>query len=179
MPQPDAALCETTLVLSEVVSERDPRSAELADLAARITSRSVPDGDCLIWAGTKTRTGYGIVHARGIHPKPVYVHRVVFAATHGWAPVRGDGVELSHLCHRPDCVNVEHLVDESHAANMARIPEHRRGRPVRFDTEAVAACIAEDGIWAAVVRYGMSYQHALRIRNGWRPKKSGQPSPAA
>ena len=32
-------------------------------------------------------------------------------------------------------------------------------------------------VWSAVVRFGMSYQHALRIRNGWRPKKSGQPTP--
>jgi hypothetical protein len=53
---------------------------------------------------------------------------------------------------------------------MARIPQNRGGRPTFFDTEAVAAEIARDGIWPVVVRHGMSYQHALRIRNGWRPE---------
>jgi hypothetical protein len=171
-------LCEQYLLLSEVESRRPkgPRPKSLAEVAAGLISRTVPDGDCLIFTGAKAGAGYGQVLARAIYPKPLRAHRVVYAAHHGGIPA---GCDVSHLCDRKDCLNVEHLVAEAHAANMARIPEHHRGRPVRFDTEAVAACIAEDGIWQAVVRYGMSYQHALRIRNGWRPKKSGQPTPAA
>jgi hypothetical protein len=54
-------------------------------------------------------------------------------------------------------------------------PGAERGHPMVFDTEAVAAEIERDGVWPVVVRYGMSYQHARRIRNGWRPKNETQP----
>jgi hypothetical protein len=38
--------------------------------------------------------------------------------------------------------------------------------------EAIARDIADhDGdVWPAIRRYGVSYGHALRIRNGWRPR---------
>jgi hypothetical protein len=55
-------------------------------------------------------------------------------------------------------------------------PETRRGRPTVFDTEAVASEIVRDGIWPVVLRHGMSYAHAARIRSGWRPKKSFRPT---
>jgi len=177
-----AELCETNLALSEVVSGKrhGPRPLTLAEVAARIISRSVPDGSCLIFTGYKTPNGYGMIGARGIHPKPIYVHRVVFAAAHG-LPVTGawaGGRESSHLCDRQRaCVNLAHLAAEPHAANMDRIPGSRRGRPTFFDTEAIAVEIERDGIWPVIVRHELSYQHALRIRNGWRPKKPYRPSP--
>jgi hypothetical protein len=44
-------------------------------------------------------------------------------------------------------------------------------RPARYPVELVARLIADhDGdVWPAVVRFGISYEHALRIRRGWRP----------
>jgi hypothetical protein len=116
--------------------------------------------------------------ARGLWPKPVYAHRVIHQLHHGTAPTQTDGVEISHLCGNPSCVEVEHLVVESHAANMARIPRGRTGRPVAYDAEAVAARIEADGgeVWGAVVAFGISYGHALRIRRGWRPMKPFVPA---
>ena len=40
----------------------------------------------------------------------------------------------------------------------------------RVHPELVAAAIRADGgdVWGAVVRFGISYGHALRIRRGWR-----------
>ena len=175
-----AELYEKDLTLSEVEhgKHRGPRPQTLAEAAAHIISKAVPDGDCLIWTGAKALGGYGIIGARGLSDKPLYVHRVVFAAFHGGDAWSG-GRESSHLCDRQRaCVKLAHLVAESHAANMDRIPESRRGRPTLFDTEAVAAEIERDGIWPVVVRHGMSYAHALRIRNGWRPKKAYRPVPA-
>ncbi|MCX7335493.1 MAG: HNH endonuclease signature motif containing protein [Hyphomicrobiales bacterium] len=174
-----AELCASDLSLSEVPSDRrrGPKPRTLAEVAARIISRSVPDGECLIWTGALARGGYGMVTARGLRDKPIYVHRVVFAAHHGEDPTWGSGLELSHLCGVPACVNVAHLVVEPHAANMGRIPEDRRGRHTAFDTEAVAAEIAREDIWQVVVRHGLSYGHAARIRNGWRPKKAYRPAP--
>ena len=154
---------------------KGPAPRTLAEVAAGIISRTIPGpGGCLIWTGFTTPDGYGMVSARGLSQQPLYVHRIVFAAAHPGA--YAGGRESSHLCDRQRaCVNVAHLTAESHAANMARIPQSRRGRPTFFDTEAVAAEIERDGIWQVVVRHGMSYQHAMRIRKGWRPKKPYQP----
>jgi hypothetical protein len=160
-------------------STHGPAPRRLAEVAAAIISRSVSDGNCLIFTGSVLPNGYGQVLARGLSPAPLYVHRVIFAHHNGWFPVRAvDGQEVSHLCGRKACVNPAHLVAESHAANMARIPRNRGGRPTLFDTEAVAAEIERDGIWPVIVRHRMSYQHALRIRAGWRPQKPYRPSPA-
>ena len=172
-----AELCEKDFTLSEVKprNRRGPSPRTLAEVAANIISKAVPDGDCLIFTGCKVRGGYGTVTARGLSDKPLYAHRVVFAAFHGGDAWSG-GRESSHLCDQQRaCVNLAHLVAESHAANMDRIPESRRGRPTLFDTEAVAAEIERDGIWPVVVRHGMSYAHGMRIRNGWRPKKAYRP----
>jgi len=159
-------------------STHGPAPRTLAEVAAGIISKAVPDGACLIFTGSVLPNGYGQVFARGLWPAPLYVHRVIFAHHNGWFPVRAvHGVEVSHLCDRKACVNPAHLIAESHADNMARIPRNRGGRPTFYDTEAVAAEIERDGIWPVIVRHGMSYQHALRIRAGWRPQKPYHPSP--
>ena len=91
-----------------------------------------------------------------------------------------------------------HLVAESYAANMARIPRplsevsrkhsdsvgaggrlaHTVARYLelnprrrRYPAELIAARIRRDGgdVWGAVLDYGISYGHACRIRRGWRP----------
>lgn len=162
-----------SLVLSEVAP--GPRPRTLAEVADGIISRSSYEGDCLIFGGAKTPTGYGMVTARGIWPNPLYAHRLVYAAAHGGLPARGH--DVSHLCGRKDCVNVAHLVAEPHAANMDRIPLHRRGRRTRLDTDAVAAYIDEHGLWSAITHFDMSYGHACRIRRGWRPVKPYQHTP--
>jgi hypothetical protein len=40
----------------------------------------------------------------------------------------------------------------------------------RFPVELIAREIADHGgnVWAAVVHFGLSYEHACRIRRGWR-----------
>ena len=52
------------------------------------------------------------------------------------------------------------------AAYRALVPERRWGP---YPAELIAARIRRDGLWAAVVDYGISYSHACRIRRGWRP----------
>jgi hypothetical protein len=44
-------------------------------------------------------------------------------------------------------------------------------RRQRFPAELIAASIRRhDGnVWPAIHQFGVSYGHALRIRNGWRP----------
>lgn len=42
----------------------------------------------------------------------------------------------------------------------------------RYPAELIAARIRRDGgdVWGAITDYGISYAHACRIRNGWRPR---------
>jgi hypothetical protein len=44
-------------------------------------------------------------------------------------------------------------------------------RRQRYPADLIAASIRDhDGdVWPAIIRFGVSYAHALRIRNGWRP----------
>ena len=46
-------------------------------------------------------------------------------------------------------------------------------RPKRYPVELVAAEIRRHGgnVWPARRRFGISYEHALRVRRGWRPKR--------
>jgi hypothetical protein len=68
-----------------------------------------------------------------------------------------------------------HLFDYDGKPATRVEPGAQRGRPTSFDTETVAAEIVRDGIWPVVLRHGMSYAHAARIRNGWRPKNATPP----
>jgi hypothetical protein len=74
-----------------------------------------------------------MVMARAWHPtSPQQVHRIVYEAWKGPVPA---GCEVSHLCAVRHCVNPAHLVAESHAANMERIPAERRGGKRRSEPD--------------------------------------------
>ena len=46
------------------------------------------------------------------------LHTVAYFLHHG--NTRREGEEISHLCHRSDCINIEHLNLESHKVNIER-----------------------------------------------------------
>ena len=54
-----------------------------------------------------------------------------------------------------------------------RFRELNPGRPSRrrYPAELIAREIRDHGgnVWPAIHHFGISYAHALRIRNGWRP----------
>jgi len=54
------------------------------------------------------------------------------------------------------------------------VPRYLRlvgSRRRRYPAEYIARRIEEDGsVWGVVVEFGISYAHACRIRNGWRPR---------
>lgn len=77
--------------------------AEELEARILIDSMTEPDGDCLIWKGTKNGDGYGQVR---IHSKPVLPHRLAYALAHGGLP---DKTTVKRSCRRPDCVAVAHL----------------------------------------------------------------------
>ena len=96
-----------------------------------------------------------------------------------------DKLNLGPIVERPRQIALKTVPEppstspRSSSGSGARWNPTRRGRPTSFDTEAVAAEIARDGLWPVVGRHGLSYGHALRIRRGWRPKKPYQPAAGA
>lgn len=82
-----------------------------------LLSRTIPDGDCLIWQGSARRNRYGVVVFKG---RQRSVHAVVY---HLLNPDRFSfqvGMEIDHICNRRECVNPAHLEVVSHEENMAR-----------------------------------------------------------
>jgi hypothetical protein len=55
------------------------------------------------------------------------------------------------------------------AARFAELND--RPRPRRYPAELIAREIRDHNgnVWPAIHHFGISYSHALRIRNGWRP----------
>ena len=82
-----------------------------AVLADRIWKRTKRNAGCWIWQGKGLNDrGYGHIKSEG---KEYLVHRVVFAAIHGWWP---DFV--CHSCDRPGCVNPGHLFAGNNSVNQ-------------------------------------------------------------
>jgi len=65
-------------------------------------------------SGKKYRPFKGENHEIG----RILTHQLAFFASTGNRPSRDE--DVSHLCHNRRCFNAEHLVIESHAANMSR-----------------------------------------------------------
>jgi hypothetical protein len=83
-------------------------------VAVRLAKRTVRDGDCLRWTGSKTKTGYGRIGHEG---KTKSVHRVAYELAKGPIP---EGLEIDHLCRVRDCVNPAHLEAVTHTVNVQR-----------------------------------------------------------
>lgn len=85
-----------------------------APLKSRLDRLSMvdPATGCWVWQGMRAKGGYGYMGADG------YAHRVAYKEYVGPVP---QGLELDHLCNRPECVNPEHLEPVTHAENMRRM----------------------------------------------------------
>lgn len=103
----------------------------LSDLPDRITKRFTPDGDCLVWTGSKNAKGYGSVWWNG---STQLVHRVVFSQL--IAPIP-DGLLVCHACDTPACAKPTHLMLGTHEANIT--DAIHKGRVTRRD-----GCIVDD-----------------------------------
>lgn len=92
-------------------------------------SKTVREGECLIWNGHKTWGGYGLVSYEG---RMQVASRVAYRLALGAIP---EGHEICHMCpggDRQDCVNPDHLYTDTHSGNMKDSHAKRRARGLEW-----------------------------------------------
>lgn len=104
--------------IAQFEAKRGPRAMTVQQFIASFSSRTRPDGDCLIWTGGIAPTGYGHVsvlrETQGAHRAAYWI------ATGIKPPPRETGMTIDHLCGNPSCVKPEHLELVTQAENNAR-----------------------------------------------------------
>lgn len=94
-----------------------PRGGQAIPLAQRFEARITRlDSGCWAFRGSKAAGGYIRYSALGEH----LAHRVAWRLWRGdLDPADGNrGMVVRHLCHRPDCVNPDHLSTGTQSDNM-------------------------------------------------------------
>lgn len=97
---------------SKTIYYRDPEEALIA--------RRERDGSCELWTGTLCKQGYGRIK---MGDKMVSVHRLIWEREHGEIP---DGMEIDHICHRRNCMVVEHMRLATRAQQNANLNGAKR-----------------------------------------------------
>ena len=93
---------------------RQPSGLSLEQVVGRLLAKARPEGECLVLYQRNDRDGYAQASWQGEGHK---AHRLVLQAHAGAAP-EGKRCAL-HSCHRPACINPEHLRWGSDADNSA------------------------------------------------------------
>lgn len=118
------------------------------------------NGECMEWAGQRTRAGYGVVSFEGGQH---YVHRLSFEASHGEIP-QGHGV--LHRCDNPPCFNPAHLFSGTQKDNGADMVAKGRARNGGFFGSMVGTAVLDEGRVLEIRRLrreGFSYAKIGRI----------------
>lgn len=82
---------------------------------------TVTDDGCWIWNDLRTPGGYGVVSDKG---RTEFAHRAAWRMANGDIPT---GMVVSHLCHCPACVRLDHLFLETQSENITRSYAAGRG----------------------------------------------------
>lgn len=78
-------------------------------------------GGCILFVGPKTKKGYGDLWYT-VEPKKkrrIKAHRAAYFVKHNTLELP-DGMECSHLCNRPACIEPSHIVAEENEVNNER-----------------------------------------------------------
>ena len=83
-------------------------------IAKRLEFRSDRTGDCWLWTGGLSSTGYGQLKINGRQTK---AHRAAYEELVGPVP---EGLDLDHLCRVRRCINPAHLEPVTRRENTLR-----------------------------------------------------------
>lgn len=72
-----------------------------------------PDGDCLVWVGSRDKSGYGNCLARAYGS--AQPHRAIYIQEHG-----DTDLVIDHLCSNRACVKLSHLEAVTQLENVLR-----------------------------------------------------------
>lgn len=143
------------------------------ELSYRLAKHVRPEGDCLVWVGSRDRRGYGYTSDG---TKTVKAHRLSYQVHKGPIP---DGLLIMHSCDNPPCVNPAHLsvgtVRENALDAVAKgrmVGSKAGGAKLReeqvLDIRAQLAAgvkrkviAAEYGVWEGTIRF-------IELRRNWK-----------
>lgn len=98
------------------------------DLIKRFQAKTKPDEfGCLMWIGTKNTTGYGLMRVNNTLYR---AHRLAYIIHHGFIP---ENLSILHLCDKPSCVLIDHLMAGTHAENMRQAAQRGRLKGLKGD----------------------------------------------
>lgn len=73
-----------------------------------ISQRTRRNGECLLWTGSTSHDGYATAQSSSmLKYNTTYVHRMVWIRDMG--ECIPEGLEIDHLCHVRNCLEVEHM----------------------------------------------------------------------
>ena len=78
-------------------------------------ARTSADGDCVVWTGTETGNGYGIISVPG---RQMLAHRYAWERENGPIP---EGMDIDHTCWNRLCVKVGHLRVATRGQNLQNL----------------------------------------------------------
>ena len=119
------------------------------------TAYTVRDGDCLLTTSQVLRKGYGIAR---LGRRTVPIHRMALEVKIGRDLVPGE--QSNHTCHRPGCINPDHLYVGSHQENMR--DRQRLGRQARGEANGQSK-LTDDNVREIRLRHATGAISMLKL----------------
>lgn len=150
-------------------------SAITEALIAKVFERAIPEPNtgCLLWEGTATPHGYGLLGSGGRTGKTLYTHRIAFASKHGSC----EGIHVLHRCDTPSCCNPDHLFagdPRSNTEDMLSKGRQAKGELIhtaKLDAERVVAIRLDPRSLSKIAAdYGVDIKqiHRVKRRETWK-----------
>lgn len=132
------------------------------ELIVRFSEKVDTSGECWLWTGSRSPTGYGNVKVRG---HSLLAHRLAYMLLQGPIP---EGLTLDHLCRVRHCVNPYHLEPVTQREN------NRRGIGPAAVNAARQSCVNGHSLTDAYLYRGHRLCRRCRVETTrrWRERRN-------